>query len=195
MNQLRANVRIPAGFAQKAFRAISSAIARIYSSMVNASFTRPFSERLASAINGYSDIVSSIRRLLLGSSPSTITRFVVPVYIDPVDSHSMRTTPHVSKEVRKCLPAVADFNSAPAVPFVTSIGWVLTPVPHRGPKPVLGAARLSVDTVGTTAYFCTQASTRASLQTDYVVHVKYFGGSAVTLEQPSYGLAAEDFRR
>lgn len=91
-------------------------------------------------LNSCSTLISRIIVLLFSRGPSTVSRFVIPVVIDPIKGHSRGTHSHIGDEVlkpgslrRNAAPSVAHGNSAASPIRVVGIRLILAPLNHSRP--------------------------------------------------------------
>lgn len=101
----------------------------------------PFSDGLGFSVNGQSTgffHALGVALLLAISSPSAISRFVVPIVVDTVnrDTVSFGFGSHVGDEVLKHLPTVTDSDASTSVVFPISSSGVGTSIPHIRPASV-----------------------------------------------------------
>lgn len=84
---------------------------------------------------------SSVLSLLRQCGPTAILGLVVAIWVDPIQSHSFWSRPHVSQEGDEAVaPFLADGDPAPAVVFIASHGRIFTARDHRRPRTVFACA-------------------------------------------------------
>lgn len=102
-------------------------------------FSRSLSETFSDTAVRHATCFSLVVVLFQFCSPSTISRFVVPVRVLPVQCLPFGAFPHITYEGREAVqPSVTYFNPATAVVVKTFSPWVQASVLHVRPALVSG---------------------------------------------------------
>src|ERR1700683_1085238 len=83
---------------------------------------------------------ASIDHLLLPRRPAAVTRFVIAVVIDPIQSEGVRTGSHVGEKVFELLPATANGDAASAIAHPVGARGTRAPSHHVPPGVVRATA-------------------------------------------------------
>lgn len=122
----------------------------------DARFFSPSGNRLGLAVKCQEKVATPVSVLRFACRPSAIARFVTSAVVNSVNGKaSARTAAHISDEVFKAVPALANLNSASAVVGKRPVLRVIAALKHRVPnlvfrnfgKPVRGATVLGRATV------------------------------------------------
>ena len=126
--------------------------------------------------------------LNLGCSPSAISRLVVPVVVDAIDTQSFGLRSHVGKEILKLAPSLADLDAAAAVTMPSFIFPSGASVSHGAPNSVLGSVPHSMSSfsVSSTApiYLKASATSRVPITQRGARNINKFAAS--TTAMPDY---------
>lgn len=91
--------------------------------------------------------LGAVGSLLLGSCPTAVIRSVALGAVDPVNRHFLRTRTHVSHEVLKHRPSLADLNATIVVMLRRGSAWYTAPGVHATPDVVSTGSGLPVPAV------------------------------------------------
>ncbi len=111
-------------------------------------FPRPLRNSHSSAVNSDNAVVSLIATLFDSSRPSTVFGCVISVIVDAFQRHTPFRKAHVSKEIVKNLPSLADFDPPSTVSRVAGFLNVLASPLHGRPDAVNLVSGKSVPFVG-----------------------------------------------
>jgi hypothetical protein len=97
------------------------------------------------AVMSKHSITTSVIRLLFGSRPTAVARFVVAVVVDPVNLVLGRwLASHIFQEVRERVePSLTDCNAALPVAVITAVGFAKTSSAHGYPRAILWRGKSS----------------------------------------------------
>jgi len=112
----------------------------------NASFSGPFAETLASAVQCQELGAPRIARLFVSWHPSTVARLVIAVVVDTLNRMTVRARIHVGLEVLEVLPSFADRNSSTSVVVELWMWLVGASTAHVFPS-VINRCRLLVGAI------------------------------------------------
>ena len=112
----------------------------------NAEFFTPIVEVLPNAIESHINASASIFALSGSSYPDAIERFIWPIIFNSFncEAGTIRCA-HISVEVFKDLPALANLDASTAISEIISISGVVTTTHHR--PPAIGDRLIAFDTV------------------------------------------------
>lgn len=131
---------------------------------------------------------SSVSGLLLGSSPSTVFRFVVSGVIDPVHATTNGTLSHVCKKVAETTPSRAYRYSSSPIIFPSGVFGIAAALDHGSPRAVggrfYGVEGVTVDCFSERSNFSTEASTTTSSSLFKIARLRGYFGSTIAQAIP-----------
>lgn len=129
--------------------------------------------------------VPTIVPLLKRCSPTTVSRFIMAVVVDPVKAQqSGRTRPHVGKKPSEVQPMIANLNAATAVAGIRRIPRVQTAAFHCSPDGVDGRSCVSVRSLRISSHLPMQASTTLTDARSKMIRPDSYDPSAFALAPP-----------
>jgi len=129
--------------------------------------------------------ISSVSALLKIRSPAAVTRSVVAIIVNALNSKPRRALTHVSQKVSERAPALTDCNSTPTIVFEARIIGICSSLKYLLPRPVSARMTKTMFAVRCAGSFFMQTSTRLRRPATHTGAFCYFLVPAVAQKSPS----------
>lgn len=126
---------------------------------IQAHQSRPIADRFSFPAKGQPKIVAFVIGLLQRSRPATVAGFIVPIVIDPVDTHSRGNGAHISQKRFESEPSLADLNSTRTIVGIFEMIGIQTATLHGTPSPIFPTMSKTMSFAMTSRLFAAVAPT------------------------------------
>ena len=128
--------------------------------LVNAKLSRPIRQYFSLAVKFVQVCVTPITRLVMSSGPTTIARFIIPVWVNTVNRQFRRLVPHISKKILEPEPGLTHSYSPFSVVSINGAFRVCTPLNNAFPYPISWSSVHSMFSEHFVGYFSLDTTTR-----------------------------------
>lgn len=153
-------------------------------------FSTPINKKLSFTIEGKPNTTAPISRLLFLRRPIAVLRSVTQIIISALNRVRLtRTFAHVSKEIFKVFPTLANSNSATTVFRIMRIGRIGTSAKHLAPNFIKKCTALSVSCVHRLRPFNLQTTATSGVSASQAVRDRCCRTTAIAVAKPSTSTA------
>lgn len=169
--------------------ALTGSISVVYGLVIYFVFSCNFSKAILFAIYSFINVIHSIGALFFRGRPSAISRLIISIIIFSVNTVKFAWSwPHVSNEVFKSSPSLANLNASAMMAMVFRM-VSCTSYKHSSPYFILSGLAHAVSSlcyrVSCRKLFCSLATTGFRLSSPDILSLKYLFYAAIAFTQIS----------